>query len=78
MSAMQNLLIPSIGNAFDGSPFEPTEGKQYEAGIKYQPTGAEHLITMAAFDLTQENVITADPVNPGFQHSNRRGASTWH
>ena len=58
---------PSIGNAFDGSPFEPTEGKQYEAGIKYQPTGAEHLITMAAFDLIQENVITADPVNPGFR-----------
>ena len=55
------------GNAFDGSPFEPTEGKQYEAGIKYQPTGAEHLITMAAFDLTQENVLTADPVNPGFR-----------
>ncbi len=55
-----------FGNAFDGSPFEPTEGKQYEVGIKYQPTGAEHLITMAAFDLTQENVLTADPVNPGF------------
>ena len=57
----------SIGNAFDGSPFEPTEGKQYEVGIKYQPTGAEHLITMAAFDLTQENVLTADPANPGFR-----------
>ena len=58
---------PVSGSAFDGSPFEPTEGKQYEIGIKYQPTGAEHLITMAAFDLTQENVITADPVNPGFR-----------
>ncbi len=57
---------PVRGNAFDGSPFEPTEGKQYEAGIKYQPTGAEHLITMAAFDLTQENVLTGDPVNPRF------------
>ena len=58
---------PVSGSAFDGSPFEPTEGKQYEVGIKYQPTGAEHLITMAAFDLTQENVITADPANRGFR-----------
>ena len=56
----------AFSSAFDGSPFEPTEGKQYEIGIKYQPTGAEHLITMAAFDLTQENVLTADPVNPRF------------
>ena len=63
-----------FGHAFDGSRFEPTEGKQYEIGIKYQPTGAEHLITMAAFDLTQENVLTADPVNPGFNISDRRGA----
>ena len=55
------------GYAFDGSPFEPTEGKQYEVGIKYQPTDAEHLITIAAFDLTQENVLTTDPVNPGFR-----------
>ncbi len=57
---------PVYDNAFDGSRFEPTKGKQYEIGIKYQPTGAEHLITMAAFDLTEENVLTADPVNPGF------------
>ena len=53
-------------SAFDGSPFEPMEGKQYEVGVKYQPTGADHLITLAAFDLTQENMLTADPVNPGF------------
>ena len=57
---------PVSGSAFDGSPFEPMEGKQYEAGVKYQPTGADHLITLAAFDLTQENMRTADPVNQGF------------
>ena len=42
------------------------EGKQYEVGVKYQPTGADHLITLAIFDLTQENMLTADPVNQGF------------
>ena len=55
-----------FGSAFDGSPFEPEEGKQYEVGVKYQPAGADHLITLAAFDLTQENMLTADPINPGF------------
>ena len=55
-----------FSNAFDGSLFEPMEGKQYEVGVKYQPSGADHLITLAAFDLTQENMATADPVNPGF------------
>ena len=57
---------PVFGSAFDGSPFEPWEGKQYEVGVKYQPAGADHLITLAAFDLTQENMLTADPINPGF------------
>lgn len=55
-----------FGSAFDGSPFEPEEGKQYEVGVKYQPAGTDHLITLAAFDLTQENMLTADPINPGF------------
>ena len=67
LSYAESFEPVTYGNAFDGSRFEPTEGKQYEIGIKYQPTGAEHLITMSAFDLTQENVLTTDPVNPGFR-----------
>ena len=39
---------PVGGSAFDGSSFKPMEGKQYEVGIKYQPTGAEHLITRSS------------------------------
>ncbi len=57
---------PVSGTAFDGSRFEPTKGEQYEVGVKYQPLGADHLVTVAAFDLTQTNVLTADPVNTGF------------
>lgn len=47
---------PVSGTAFDGSRFKPMKGRQYEAGVKYQPTGTEHLITLAAFDLTQERI----------------------
>jgi iron complex outermembrane receptor protein len=36
--------------------FKPTEGKQWELGIKYQPPGSKTLLTAAVYDLTQKNV----------------------
>lgn len=35
---------------------KPTEGKQWELGIKYQPPGSKTLLTAAVYDLTQKNV----------------------
>lgn len=49
-------------NAF-GAAFQPTEGKQVEVGVKYQPAGKASYVTAAAFDLTQSNVSTPDPAN---------------
>lgn len=57
---------PVGGTDFNGSQFEPMEGEQYEVGVKYQPVGTQHLITISAFDLNQQNMTTADPDNPGF------------
>lgn len=57
---------PVSGTAFDGSRFEPMEGEQYEVGVKYQPIDTQHLITLSYFDLTQKNMTTTDPGNPGF------------
>lgn len=57
---------PVIGTDFSGNTFKPLEGKQYEAGIKYQPPGTPHIFTAAVFDITEENRTTADPNNPGF------------
>jgi iron complex outermembrane recepter protein len=57
---------PSAGASFDGSPFQPTRGKQYEVGVKYQPKGYNALFTLAAFDLRQTNVETLDDAHPGF------------
>lgn len=45
-----------------GGAFEPTTGRQYEAGLKYQPPGRESLYSAAVFELTQDNVTTADPL----------------
>jgi iron complex outermembrane receptor protein len=58
---------PVSGTTFGGSPFKPMEGKQYEVGVKYQPPGTTHLITLAAFHIMQENMLTIDPIHSNFQ-----------
>lgn len=52
---------PQSGTGYGGSTFQPTEGKQTEIGIKYQPPGSNSFITAAIFDLRQTNVPTLDP-----------------
>ncbi len=51
---------PSLYTGADGSPLAPTEGRQYEAGVKYQPPGSRSLVTAALFDIEQRNVAVAD------------------
>ncbi len=40
------------------APFAPTNGKQTEIGVKYQPVGSQTLLTVAAYQLRQDNVAT--------------------
>ena len=54
---------PTVGTDFFGNAFKPTTGQQSEVGIKYQPN-PKTLLTLAAYDLRQQNVQTADPSNP--------------
>ncbi len=54
---------PIAGVNASGAAFQPTEGKQIEVGVKYQPAGKASYVTAAAFDLTQSNVSTPDPTN---------------
>lgn len=56
-------FAPVLGTNFYGNTFKPTNGKQVEAGIKYQPGGFDGLFTVAWFHLVQENVRTTDPNN---------------
>lgn len=57
---------PSSGTDSSGSPFDPTEGEQFEVGVKYQPTGLRSFVTLSAYQLTQQNVLTPDPANTRF------------
>ena len=49
-----------------GENFVPSEGKQYEVGVKYEPTFFPGYVTAAVFDLRKTNVLTTDPVDPNF------------
>lgn len=37
-------------------PLKPTEGEQWEVGLKYQPSAFDGLVTAAFYDLRQTNV----------------------
>lgn len=58
---------PTSGTSQSGSYFKPTEGEQYELGVKYAPPGSNSFITASIYDLTQKNVTTTDPTNPSYQ-----------
>ncbi|WP_445680188.1 TonB-dependent siderophore receptor [Radicibacter daui] len=60
---------PVIGNyspARGGAAFDPSTGKQWETGVKYQPKGFDSFITAAVYDLRQTNVTAVDPDNSAY------------
>jgi iron complex outermembrane receptor protein len=52
---------PQSGSTYLGVPFDPVTGRQYEAGIKYQPAGAHAIFTISAYDLRRQKVPVGDP-----------------
>lgn len=65
-------FIPQIGAGADGTPFEPEKGRQVEVGVKFQPnlpkeSGVDAFVTVSAFKIWEQNVLTTDPNDPTFQ-----------
>lgn len=60
-------FLPQSGGPAGGGNFQPTEGKQYEIGLKYQPPGTSTMLTGSLYHLTQTNVLTQDPTDINFQ-----------
>jgi len=52
---------PSVYTDADGDPLEPTEGTQYETGLKYQPRRGRGLYTLSLFHIDQENLAIREP-----------------
>ena len=50
-----------------GTSFDPEEGVGYEAGFKFDLLDGRLGMTVAAFHLTKENVLTADPADSTYQ-----------
>lgn len=51
-------ITPQALTGKDGNLLKPTTSQQYEAGVKYQPTGTSDLYSIAVYDLTQKDVAT--------------------
>lgn len=57
---------PNLGVDYTGDPMDPTTGKQFEMGVKYQPESwGNSLITLAAYDLWQDDIVSYDSVLGG-------------
>lgn len=54
---------PIAGTASNGNAFVPKQGKQYEAGIKYQPNGAS-MITLTGYRIKETNRPISDDSTP--------------
>lgn len=54
---------PVTGSVLDfyKNPFKPTTGEQFEGGVKFESLNKRAMITVAAYDLRQQNVQTPDP-----------------
>lgn len=56
---------PTPGADFSGQAFAPSTGTQVEGGVKFEPTflprNAHVLVTAAAYDIVQNQVLTPDP-----------------
>jgi iron complex outermembrane receptor protein len=53
-------FFPTATLGADGQPLKPETGRQYEAGLKFQPEGIDSFITFAAFDIRRQNYVTYD------------------
>ncbi len=56
-------FIPQFSTNTAGDELKPTEGQQWEVGVKYQPTGSKSFYSASLFDLKEKNVLTQDPVD---------------
>ncbi|MDF5708869.1 MAG: TonB-dependent siderophore receptor [Nostoc sp. S4] len=50
----------------DNSPFKPTTGEAFEVGVKTEFLDGRLAATVAAYQITKQNIVVADPNRPDF------------
>ncbi|RFC63507.1 TonB-dependent siderophore receptor [Fulvimarina endophytica] len=61
-----SFFEPQIGTNTLGNPVGAQDGEQYEAGVKWAPTGLDAVFTAAVFDLTRRNTLQSRFVGGAF------------
>jgi iron complex outermembrane recepter protein len=59
-------FVPNNTLTSTGELIEPTQGKQFEIGVKAEILDGKLAATLAAYQITKTNVLTTDPDNPDF------------
>lgn len=57
---------PNGGSDANGNGFDPEESTSYEVGIKWGTADGKLSSTIALFRAEKSNILSVDPVNPGF------------
>ncbi|MFK8333213.1 TonB-dependent siderophore receptor [Pseudomonas sp. BJa5] len=55
---------PNSGASRQGDGFDPEKGKSYEVGLKWEALERQLSVDAAVYQITKENVLTLDPVDP--------------
>jgi iron complex outermembrane receptor protein len=68
LSYSESFFPVSVADA-GGALFKPTGGKQYEAGVRYQPEGSNLLASAAIYELRQTDVLKYDAGSDMYRQS---------
>ncbi len=64
-------FVPARNLGAGNQPLKPVTGRQYEAGIKYEPPGLATTITLAAFDIEMEDDVNYDSTLGAYRNVGR-------
>ena len=63
----KSFLPVTSGRTTTGDFLDPENGEQFEIGLKQQLLGGDAQMTLAAYQITKQNVSTPDPANAAFR-----------
>ncbi|MGK6313091.1 TonB-dependent siderophore receptor [Neorhizobium sp. DT-125] len=62
--SVSTFFTPLVGAGADGA-LKPEEGEQYEAGVKYEPTWFDGVLTASVFQIDKQNYTVSVPLPGG-------------
>lgn len=59
-------FIPQQSTNWQGQPFSPLTGKQFEAGLKYKIPNKDILLTASAYHIEENHYLISDAIHTGY------------